>query len=96
MIFSRSLSLISFALAAAASQVVLDGILSNSGSKPEDLDFEALYRAFPDYSVDLNAKRVIQFSPSDPPVELSELEKVSSDEDHLHLLSSAKSSYRFN
>ena len=94
MILSRSLSLISFALATAASQVVLNDILSSAGSKPAD--FEALYRAFPDYSVDLNAKRVIQLSPSDPPVVLTELEKVLFRANDLLFRTSVKARLRYN
>lgn len=74
MMLTNSLPLFSVVLAATASQVVLQDLLDGAGSQPAD--FEKLYQAYPDYSLDLSAKRLVQLSTSDPPVILTELDKV--------------------
>ncbi|EJD01034.1 Zn-dependent exopeptidase [Fomitiporia mediterranea MF3/22] len=59
---------------AAAQQTVLDDILRSADV--HRTDFVDIYEAYPEYSLDLGERRVIQFDPSARPVVLTELEKI--------------------
>ncbi|THH09068.1 hypothetical protein EW145_g2281 [Phellinidium pouzarii] len=60
--------------AASASQVILDSFLDDA--RAQHGSFEQLYQAHPGYNLDLEEKRLIQLGPSDPPLVLSEFEKI--------------------
>ena len=75
MLFSSGLIFVfTLAIAARADQTVLKGSLDSSGPKRAAL--QQIYQAYPEYSLDLSERRLIQFDASVPAVFLTELEKV--------------------
>ena len=74
MILSRTFALLATALVAKANQVVLNDFIFSSVLNADDL--QKLYDSYPDYSLDLNERRLVQLGPDQPPVTLTELQKV--------------------
>ncbi|KAL5527274.1 hypothetical protein ACEPAG_6065 [Sanghuangporus baumii] len=72
--FPPVISLLALAIAVKAHQTVLNDVLGSSGLQRVDL--EQIYQAYPEYSLDLSERRLIQYDASTPPVFLTELEKI--------------------
>lgn len=71
---TRTVAFLTLAAVVGASQMVLNDLLGSASLQRGD--FEQLYQAYPDYTLNLNERRLIQFDSSEPPVVVSELEKV--------------------
>ncbi|KAI5120508.1 hypothetical protein M0805_000093 [Coniferiporia weirii] len=71
---ARTAALLGLIAVVGASQVVLDDLVDSAGARR--VGFEQVYRAYPDYNLDLAEKRLVQLGPSEPPVVLTEFEKI--------------------
>lgn len=74
MFSSSGVALLFLATAATAQQTVLNDVLTGSGS--QILDYGRVYQAYPEYSLDLDARRLVQLDNSARPLALTEMEKV--------------------
>lgn len=72
-------TLLSLSAASYASQLVFDqSLIQDSGLEYSNL-LQPVLEAYPEYDLDLTEKRLVQLDPSDPPVLITELEKVRPD-----------------
>ncbi|KAH8113382.1 Zn-dependent exopeptidase [Phellopilus nigrolimitatus] len=71
---SPAVALVVAAATVNASQVVLDNFIDSTG--PQRVDYEQLYQAYPGFNLNLEERRLVQLDSSEPPVEISELDKI--------------------